>query len=142
MSRVFNTAFEASLRLVLLLSVIDEPIEFERMVALDTITIYGKSLNLAYIDLHNNLERRTEEYSARRYHDKNAINRLVLTSYVKARVYDDSIVFSLTEVGREYSDSLSSEYACDYRKNAMQVYKSTKEMSTDDMISTARDTRR
>ena len=142
MNSVFNTAFESSLRLVLLMSCIDSPVEFERITALDTITIYGFSSEYADYDLHANANRRTDEYGARRYSDRNALRRLVLSGYANIDTTDDNINYIITEKGKELAESLHSDYADKYRSNAGKVISILHSEPTGYIVHIARDIRR
>jgi hypothetical protein len=140
MNRIFNTTFEASVRILMLLSLVLEPIEAERIVALDSITIYGHSIGFAEYDINSNSQRRSNEYTARRYKDLNAIKRLTLTGLIKAEFINSALMYSITTTGKNYVQSLTSEYSKHYKTNAQQIISKINDFSTAELIKLARDT--
>ena len=141
MNSVFNTSAEAALRILLLLSYGTVPIDLDRIVAIDTIIIYGHSLGYADYDLHANSIRRLNEYAARRYNDKNALKRLAFTGYVSIDMGQDMISYFITEKGMHAVKLMNSEYANKYLDNAQRVINALQDFSSRDIIHIAQETK-
>lgn len=55
-NKVFNTTFENMLRILVLMSVLAEPVNSDRLTALDFICIYGKKCKVLDKNLHGDNE--------------------------------------------------------------------------------------
>ena len=67
MQKLFNSTFEVSLRLMLLLSVTgDVPMTVDRIAAYDVITIYSRDFGLSEEVLHGDNEFGLSEFASRR----------------------------------------------------------------------------
>ena len=67
MNKIFNTTFESSLRILLLLSVSgDEQMTLDRIADYDFITIYSKYFGISDMALHGENEFGLSEFAARR----------------------------------------------------------------------------
>lgn len=76
-NKIFNTAFENMLRMLLLLSIQNKYINSDRIVALDFICIYGKKCKILDYNLHGNNEFGFAEFSNKRKIINDAISLAV-----------------------------------------------------------------
>ena len=82
--KVFNTEFEISMRLLLLLTLSKKrKLTFDNLVTADFISNYSKEFGLSHNNLHGENEFSFSEFSARRALSQLAINTLVLDIWVK-----------------------------------------------------------
>ena len=114
-NKVFNTPFELSLHVVLLLDVANEGLTLDRIAAYDFIAIYCEDFGVADRSLNGENGFAFSELSARRNLTRTAIKDLVLDGLVVALDDDMGILYSLSEVGRKMSEGLQSEYAARYK---------------------------
>lgn len=127
--KVFNTEFEISMRLLLVLSQSEKKrLTFDSLVTADFISNYSKEFGLSHSNLHGENEFSFSEFSARRALAQKAIKQLVLENLVKVSYSNDGFKYSITERGQALSNSLASDYATEYRLYAQKamVYMSSK----------------
>lgn len=120
--KVFNTEFEISMRLLLLLSLFKKrKLTFDNLVTADFISIYSKEFGLSYSNLHGENEFSFSEFSARRALSQKAIKQLVLEDMIKVSYSNDGFLYSITERGRALSSSLTSDYSTEYKLYAQKA---------------------
>lgn len=81
MSDIFNTQFEISIRLLLLLDAVGVKISSTRASLLDFVATYGKDFGIAEDNLHGNNRFSFSEYSLRKKAMDGAFKILVLEEY-------------------------------------------------------------
>ena len=104
-NRLFNTPFELSLHVVLLLDVANAGITLDRIAAYDFMAIYCEDFGVA-----------DKSLNARRNLIKTAIKNLVVDGLVIATDDEAGILYSASESGRNMSKSFQSEYAKRYKE--------------------------
>lgn len=83
MVRVFNTPFELSLRVLLILSCDSTGKTADMMAAIDFITVYGQSFNISHTSLHGNNDYRFSEFTSRLGLVRQAIKSLALDGLLR-----------------------------------------------------------
>lgn len=115
-NRLFNTPFELSLHVVLLLDVANAGITLDRIAAYDFMAIYCEGFGVADKSLNGQNGFAFSELSARRNLIKTAIKNLVVDGLVIATDDEAGILYSASESGRNMSESFQSEYAKRYKE--------------------------
>lgn len=115
-NKLFNTPFELSLHVVLLLDMVDVGITLDRIAAYDFIAIYCEDFNIADKALNGENGFAFSELSARRGLIKTAIKSLVIDGLVSVSDSNVGILYSISEIGRKMSGGFQSEYAAKYRE--------------------------
>ena len=115
-NRLFNTPFELSLHVVLLLDVANAGITLDRIAAYDFMAIYCEDFGVADRSLNGENGFAFSELSARRSLTKTAIKDLVVDGLVIATDDETGILYSISESGRNMSKSFQSEYAKRYKE--------------------------
>ena len=115
-NRLFNTPFELSLHVVLLLDVANAGITLDRIAAYDFIAIYCEDFGVADKSLNGENGFAFSELSARRNLTKTAIKNLVVDGLVIATDDETGILYSVSESGRNMSEGFQSEYAKRYKE--------------------------
>lgn len=128
-NKLFNTPFELSLHVVLLLNVVNEGLTLDRIAAYDFIAIYSEDFGVADKSLNGENGFAFSELSARRNLTKTAIKDLVLDGLVIASDNDTGILYSISELGRKMSESLQSEYSARYKELMRLVVDNYKDIS-------------
>ena len=87
MNNIFNTSFEVSLRILIILNTVQTRLSIDRITDLDFIAIYGKDFGVSEYNLHGDNDYRFSEYTSKREIVSQAIKELVLRGYVKVKSF-------------------------------------------------------
>lgn len=138
-SSVFNTIFEVSMRLLLLLSLSkNRGLTLDSLITADFIANYSKEFGLSDNNLHGDNEFSFSELSARRLSAQNAIKQLVLENMIQVAYSKFGFQYSISERGRAFCNTLTSDYASEYRgysKKAITYMDSMSEIELLNLIS-------
>lgn len=126
MDRLFNSTFENSLRLLILLDEYDMPQTLDMLYAVDFMTIYSEPFGLSEQNLNGDNDLKFSEFASQRDLVKEALKELVLNGTAEAVSYKDGLSYIITPEGKDYCSALTSEYAREYRKAAKSVISATK----------------
>ena len=126
MDRLFNSTFENSLRLLILLDEYDMPQTLDMLYAVDFMTIYSKPFGISEQNLNGDNDLKFSEFASQRDLVKDALKELVLNGNAEAVSYKDGLSYIITPEGEDYCSALTSEYAREYRKAAKSVISATK----------------
>ena len=121
MDRLFNSTFENSLRLLLLLDEYDMPQTLDMLYAVDFMTIYSEPFGLSEQNLNGDNDLKFSEFASQR-------------DLAEAVSYKDGLSYIITPEGEDYCGALTSEYAREYRKAAKSVINATKGKSERSLI--------
>ena len=113
--RIFNTPFEMSLHVVLLLAVIHEKATLDRIAEYDFITVRAGEFGLDDRSLNGDSIFAFGELAAKRELVREALKGLVMDGVVDVTDGNEGITYSLTDSGRGLDEGLVSEYASRYR---------------------------
>ena len=134
MNEVFNTPFEISLRMVLLLSACDNAITADRAAALDFITVYSSAFHLSQQSINGENDFGFSEFATRRELVNKALKSMVIDGLMAVRRDELGYQYSLSPSGRKFCSSLNSEYAKEYSKLAAITVRSMKTKSDVDLL--------
>ncbi|SFS08280.1 ABC-three component system middle component 2 [Anaeromicropila populeti] len=118
MEKVFNSTFETSLRIMLLLSVCGYGITADRIAEYDLLTVYSRYFELSEQVLNGDNDFGFSEYAARRKSIQSTLKDMVLDGTVKVVRGRDGFQYAITEAGFSASKRMQSEYAVAYKKLA------------------------
>ena len=125
-NKLFNSAFEMSLRITLLLAAAPkEKFSVDRIIGLDFISCYAADFNMPYANLHGDNGYRYGEIVGRRLLVQEAVKSLVTQGLIDVMV-DRGYLFSISKAGQKYAGSLETDYAQEYgtiAKAAVSKYK-------------------
>ena len=123
MSKLYNTPFEASLRMLLLLeSTNKQGLSVDMLTGIDFITIYGKDFDLPLENLHGDNRYKFSEWTSRRELIQKAIKHLALNHLIDVNFTKQGFTYSVNDYGVKFSKCLCCDYANDYRKAVSLVY--------------------
>jgi TusA-related sulfurtransferase len=115
MDKIYNTVFEVSLRLLLLLATDSKAINtVERIAAIDLITLNARNFGMAEYNLHGDGDFRFGEFSLRREMVKKALQELVINGKVTIKNTNIGFCYEINEWGNECCAELDTEYADEY----------------------------
>ena len=107
--------FELSLRFLLLLDVSDDiGMTEERLCCLDFICTYAQDFGLDSYNLHGNSSYRFSEFVTRQMNSSEAVRSLVMKGLLNVKVSEHGFMYSLSDTGEQFYNSLQSEYAQEY----------------------------
>ncbi len=115
--RLFNSVFENSLRLLILLDEYDMPHTLDMLYVVDFMAMYGKPFGLTAQNLNGDNDYKYSEFVSQRELVKAALKELVLDGTAEAVSYQNGLSYIITPEGEDYSESLTSRYAREYREN-------------------------
>ena len=135
MQKLFNSTFEVSLRLMLLLSVTGEvPMTVDRIAAYDVMTIYSRDFGLSEEVLHVDNEFGLSEFASRRNKTQIALRELVLNGSVKALTSDKGFFYQITPAGKGVAENMVTQYATDYKRLAKITAARYRSMKDEDIM--------
>lgn len=106
-SSVFNSVYETSMRLVLLLNTFDCPLSSEELFVFDFIATYGKEFGLTDVSLNGDSEFTLSKATLRRKRVMEAISYLVRNGYITLIAEENETKYELTERGNEFYKKIS-----------------------------------
>ena len=118
MNKLFNSVFENSLRILLLLAEFDCGQSLDKIYATDFMVTYGATFGVSESDLNGDNQYKFSEFASRREIVRLALKELVLEGMENTAT---GILYSITNAGRDYSATLTSEYAEEYRSTARKI---------------------
>ena len=121
MKKVFNTDFENSLRIIILLDIFNLPQTLEKLYMVDFVVQYANVFGMAEEGLNGKNSYCFSEFLSKRQLIKEAVILLVMKGMVYPLKVDNGIGYIITSVGEEYCNALESEYAMEYRDIAHKV---------------------
>lgn len=125
MDRLFNSTFENSMRVLILLDEYDMPQTLDMLYVVDFMTLYSASFGITNQNLNGDNEYRFSVFASHRESVKEALKELVLDGTAQAVNYNNGLSYIITPEGEDFVESLNSEYANEYRRNAQAVIHTT-----------------
>ena len=114
MSEVFNSSFEISLRILIILNTVQSRLSIDRITAIDFISIYGKDFGVSEYNLHGDNDYRFSEYTSKREIASQALKELVLKGYIIPHCSKNGFSYSISKNGTVFCESLNDKYADDF----------------------------
>ena len=121
MKRLFNTVFENSLRMLLLMDLYDMPQTLDMLYAVDFMTQYGKSFGVTNEELNGSNPFKFSEFTGRRDLIKESLRKLVLKGLVQPVETSKGMAYVISTEGEEYCAMLDSAFALKYKEYACRV---------------------
>jgi len=115
MTQIFNSEFEISMRILLLLSVFDKPINLDYIKTVDLLSIYGKQYGILDSNLHGDSSYSFSEVASRHETVKNALKELVKMDLINVSASRNGYIYSINNNGLVCCNKMASDYACEYR---------------------------
>ena len=111
MNDIFNTPFEVSLRILIILNTLKNRVSSERITALDFISTYGKDFGVSEYNLHGDNSFRFSEYTLKRNIISKSLKELVLKGYVNPHCNKSGFNYSISKSGTDFCNALNDNYA-------------------------------
>lgn len=118
MYSVFNSTFEISLRILILMDEFGTAQSLGRLYIADFITTYGRAFGITEKSINGDNQFMFSEFASRRELVRGALKELVLDGYVLPIRSNRGFSYRINDKGKEFSKLLDSEYAIEYRQAA------------------------
>lgn len=136
MNKLFNTPFEVSLRILLILSAVKPlTMTIDRISAYDLMSVYGKDFGITEENLHGESQFSFSELSAKREQCNGALKSLLLDNFVFVERSQKGFLFGLNERGISFTKSIQSEYAIKYIETIKKTHQMFKKTSDESLLS-------
>ena len=132
--KIFNTAFENMLRVLLMMDVIGMQTNIDRLTALDFISIYGKKCKLLDKNLHGDNEFGFAEFANKRERIIEAVKIAVTNDYITVENTASGFLYSINDRGKLIVEKIQTPYARSYIMGAKIVYKKFEGMSDEELL--------
>lgn len=106
-SCVFNSIYETSMRLILLLFAFGAPLSSEELFVFDFVATYGKEFDLTDVSLNGDSEFTLSKASLRRKRVVESISYLVRNGYITPTATETDTKYELAERGSEFYKKIS-----------------------------------
>lgn len=117
-TKIFNTEFEVSMRLLLLLYSTNKGLDEEKILYLDFFTIYAKNYKLGDDNINGDSKYMLNEFTAQRRLIKEAIKVLVLEGLIDVNNTKEGFIYKINNKGKSFCESMTSDYSKKYKKQA------------------------
>lgn len=134
MNEVFNTPFEISLRMALLFGTCDNAMTSDRAAALDFITIYSNAFHLTQQSINGENDYGFSEFATRRELVNQALKNMVIDGLMVVHRDEFGFQYALSTAGKNFRNSLKSEYAREYSELATITVKRMKNRSDVELL--------
>ena len=121
MSNPFNSVFETTLRILVLMEVFIKPKTVDMLCMADFVTTYGLCFGVSNHNINGENKFKFSELAARREKAGAALRDLCLMGLAISSAENDGINYSLTETGSKLASELDSAYAEGYRATAQRT---------------------
>lgn len=127
-NKLFDTVFETSLRLLLLLDELDADASADYIQAVDFMALYGKHFSVSDSSINGDNPYMFCEYASRRELVRAALNELVLQGHIFPTAAESGFLFRNTYDGHRLADSLDNDFSQKYRRTVEAILESIKEI--------------
>ena len=135
MNKLFNTSFEFGLRVLLVLyTVRPTNMTIDRIASYDFISLYSSNFGITENNLHGYSIFNFSELASKRAGCNKGIKEFVLNGLISINRSDSGIRYSLTDLGLQYVESLTSDYTKQYLSICDSVHKKFKTLSDEELL--------
>ena len=121
MIQVFNSEFEISMRILLLLSTFNEPLNAGYIKSIDLLSIYSKQYGISDTNLHGDSSYSFSEVASRHDTIANSLKSLVKSNLINVRSSSEGFVYQINENGIECCKQMKSDYAIEYKQSVIKT---------------------
>lgn len=113
-TQVFNTEFEVSMRVLLVLSVYKNALGVDLITVIDLFNTYGKNYKLTETNLHGDNSLSFDEITSRRELVKSSLKNLVLERLITPVYSKSGFQYLINDKGIALCNKMSSDYSTAY----------------------------
>lgn len=137
MIQIFNTNFEISRKILLLLSVVDRELDVDIITTLDLITTYSKNYDLGNENLHGDNRLSFSEVTARRELISKSLKELAFKRLIDVLHSNNGFIYKINQNGLKLCNSMSSIYSIEYLREAKRISEKLRNKSNQEIINYA-----
>lgn len=135
MTKLFNTPFEVSMRILLALLIAPKKqMSLDMITVIDFLTIYSSDFDISDYNLHGENIFSFSEFTSKRKVISEAIKELVLKDLVIVIHSEQGFQYKLNNRGKNLCDTFTSDYASEYIGFAQEVWDFVNEKSEVEII--------
>lgn len=116
-----DTSFEAELRALIFLFLIDEPTGVDYLACLDTLTVNARTFGLGATNVNGTHRLASGELNARTHLMTQALQRMTIQGFVHFTHQDGLERFDISDEGTALVNRLSTQYATDFFNAALET---------------------
>lgn len=137
MIKIFNSDFEISLRILVLLNNVDYPVSVDYVTTIDLFTTYGKNYGFLDTNLHGDISFKFSEISSRRKLVNNSLRELVIKGLIKVKKNHLGFTYEISEDGVTICSNMNSNYFNKYNDYSKDIINQTKDFDEVSLINYA-----
>lgn len=135
MTKLFNTPFEVSMRILLALLIAPKKqMSLDMITVIDFLTIYSSDFDISDYNLHGENIFSFSEFTSKRKVISESIKELVLKDLVTVIQSEQGFQYKLNNRGKNLCDTFTSDYASEYIGFAQEVWDFVNEKSEVEII--------
>jgi len=128
-TRIFNTPFEVSMRVLILLDTFSSGLDEEKILYLDFFTIYEKNYKFGESNINGDSSFMIDVFTAQRKLINSSIKKLVLERFIDVNNTKEGFIFRINSFGSSLCSKMESDYSQAYKNSAKLIKEKTKNMS-------------
>ncbi|MFA6834244.1 MAG: ABC-three component system middle component 2 [Bacteroidaceae bacterium] len=125
--KIFNTEFEISMRILLLLNAFEEGLDLDRILYLDFFTTYSKNYELDGENINGDNDFRLNDLMLQPTLFEKSIKELVLDGFVNVLADKSGFIYKINSKGKTICLEMKSDYSEEYKINASLTYQNFKD---------------
>ena len=130
MNNIFNSTCEIAMRILIILSIVDDGLDIDTLTCIDFISTYSKDFKINDINLHGDNNFNFSGFAARRTQIKKALTTLLAYNYIKVTDSASGIHYRIIDLENVPSQKLKSEYSRQYKEIVKMVLLKIKSKSS------------
>lgn len=133
-AKLFDTVFETSLRLTILLNELDGDVSADYIQAIDFMALYGKCFSISDRNINGDNPFMFSEHASRRELVRSALKNLVLKGYVIPTATENGFVYRSTFEGSRFAEEQLNAFAESYRRTIQSALDVTSALEEDEVV--------
>ena len=135
--KIFNSNFEVSLRILVLLDNVNKPVSVDYITTVDLFTTYGKNYGFLDINIHGDSSYKFGEIASRRSLVGLALKDLVLKEIVTVHKNTLGFTYQITKIGKQMCSNMNSSYFVKYNEYSKNIIRQTDNMDEIQLVNHA-----
>lgn len=133
MNSVFNSVYEVSLRILIILYNLSKPVSADRIVGLDFLSVYGKEFDVSNQNLHGNNNFKYSELPSRKSMVDASLKQLVINGMIDVSILN-GFEYTISDKGANYISNFESDYAIKYSENVVNAIEKFKDLDDSSIL--------
>lgn len=134
MNKLFNSTLEVSMRLIILLSILNDSKNIDIITCLDFMATYSKDFQINNINLHGDNNYNLSGFTLRRSIIRKSLNTLVSYGLIDVQYTSKGIEYQVNIKSRVIVSKLNNIYASEYQQCVFDLLESVKNLSDNQIV--------